>query len=155
MDEWYFEDLVVGVTATSRSRAVSETDMNLLPIMIGATNPSFMSDRWSLEKHGREGGRYAASLIPVTFAWGLAHQTGLLSQLWQVLEWKIIELNHNNRLKRGSVVSAEVRVTDRDDDQTPGHGSVTLEIVLHRDDGAPVVRAVPVISVRKRAGDEV
>lgn len=144
--DWYFEDFTVGQKFKTRMRVLTPTEMDLIPVIIGATNPLFLSDA-AAQKIGRPK-RQASSLIPVALALGQTYQTGIFDQTGQLLEihGKIL-----GRCYEQDALVTEVEIMgkmDRPEDKNIG--VVTYRANVSKPDGTKVAQVDFHITVKKK-----
>lgn len=145
---YFFEDFAIGQHFKTRPRVLTSTELDLVPVLIGATNPLFLSDEVA-RRLGRPG-RNASSLIPLCYCLGQTYQTGILDQTRKMIEMRGKILG---RVYEQDMILTDVEITDkRDSAEDPSLGLVTFTMNVTKEDGTKVAKVDYVISVTKRSG---
>lgn len=149
MLSYFFEDFAIGQHFKTRPRVLTPTELDLVPILLGATNPLFLSDE-AAKRLGRPA-RQASSLIPVCYSLGQTYQTGIFDQTRQMIE---VHGRILGRVYEQDMILTDVEITNkRDFPEDARLGLVTFTMNVTKEDGTKVAKVDYVISVTKKTGN--
>ena len=145
----YFEEFVVGDSATSPSRTVTESDITLFAGLSGDYNEIHTSEDYSKSQHF--GRRIAHGLLGLSIASGLAFQMGFMLgtvELFRSVEWEFTGPIFIGDTVRLDAEVAEVKAFPR-----LRNGRIIFKIALKKQDGSVVQRGAWSILVKMAPKD--
>ncbi len=145
----YFEEFVVGDSATSPSRTVTESDITLFAGLSGDYNEIHTSEDYSKTQHF--GRRIAHGLLGLSIASGLAFQMGFMLgtvELFRSVEWEFTGPIFIGDTVRLDAEVAEVKAFPR-----LRNGRIMFKIALKKQDGSIVQRGTWSILVKMAPKD--
>ncbi len=145
----YFEEFVVGDSATSPSRTVTESDITLFAGLSGDYNEIHTSEDYSKSQHF--GRRIAHGLLGLSIASGLAFQMGFMLgtvELFRSVEWEFTGPIFIGDTVRLDAEVAEVKAFPR-----LRNGRIIFKIALKKQDGSVVQRGTWSILVKMAPKD--
>ncbi len=145
----YFEEFVVGDSATSPSRTVTESDITLFAGLSGDYNEIHTSEDYSKSQHF--GRRIAHGLLGLSIASGLAFQMGFMLgtvELFRSVEWEFTGPIFIGDTVRLDAEVAEVKAFPR-----LRNGRIVFKVALKKQDGSVVQRGTWSILVKMAPKD--
>lgn len=145
----YFEEFVVGDSATSPSRTVTESDITLFAGLSGDYNEIHTSEDYSKSQHF--GRRIAHGLLGLSIASGLAFQMGFMLgtvELFRSVEWEFTGPIFIGDTVRLDAEVAEVKAFPR-----LRNGRIIFKVALKKQDGTIVQRGTWSILVKMAPKD--
>lgn len=123
----YFEDLDEGLSFTTRSRTVTETDIVQFAGLSGDYNPMHTSATYAAQT--QFGQRIAHGLLGLSIASGQSYATGFLEGT--VLAFTALEWKFRAPIFIGDTIHTEITVTKKREMKAAGGGFVTFDIKLY------------------------
>jgi acyl dehydratase len=142
----YFEEFSRGDKFATRSRVVTGTDIDILAVLTGATNPLFLNEEFG-KKQGFKG-RIAPGVLILALAVGAQYSMGLFDHIIAFLG--IDKLRFLSPVYPGDTIRFSVEVIEKRETESKGRGIIVLKWVGENQDGKSVLEAEGTFMMRKK-----
>jgi len=142
----YFDDFEIDLSFASRSRIVTNTDIEMFAMQTGALNPMFLSDNYA-QSHGRKQ-RMAPGIMIFSMALGMCHQSGLFDRVISIAEidsLKFLSVVHPGDEIVAITTPLKMRASKKDD-----RGVVMAKLIVKNQNEVVVLTGDVTFVVKKR-----
>ena len=131
---YYFEEVEVGSSYTTRGRTITEADIVQFAALTGDYNPMHTNDDYmSTHPMGR---RVAHGMLTLSYAVGQIYQLGFMERT--ILAFRSIEMKFSLPVFVGDTLHSVVTITNKKDMRRLGGGIITAEVKIINQEGKAV-----------------
>lgn len=131
---YYFEDIEIGQTMTTRGRTVTETDIVSFAALTGDYNPMH-TDAEYMKTHPMKQ-RVAHGMLTLSYAVGQLYQLGFMERT--VLAFRGLEMKFSLPVLIGDTIKVRLTVTEKKEMKRLGGGIITAEVKILNQEGKAV-----------------
>lgn len=131
---YYFEDIEVNQTMTTRGRTVTETDVVQFAALTGDFNPMHTDAEYT--KTHPAGQRVAHGMLTLSYAVGLLYQLGFMERT--VLTFRGVEMKFSLPVFIGDTIRVRLTVKEKKEMKRLGGGIISAEVKITNQNGKTV-----------------
>ncbi|MBI5669633.1 MAG: MaoC family dehydratase N-terminal domain-containing protein [Chloroflexi bacterium] len=131
---YYFEEIEVGQTMTTRGRTITEADIVAFGTLTGDLNPMH-TDAEYVKTHPM-GQRVAHGMLVLSYAVGLLYQLGFMERT--VLAFRGLEMKFSLPVVIGDTVRVRLTVLEKKEMKRLGGGIISAEVKILNQQGKTV-----------------
>lgn len=131
---YYFEEIEVGQTMTTRGRTITESDIVQFAALTGDYNPMH-TDAEYMKAHPMKQ-RVAHGMLTLSYAVGLLYQLGFMERT--VLAFRGLEMKFSLPVFIGDTMRVRLTVAEKKEMKRLGGGIITAQVKILNQDGKTV-----------------
>jgi acyl dehydratase len=131
---YYFEEVEVGTSYTTRGRTITEGDIVQFAALTGDYNPMHTNDEY-MKTHPM-GKRVAHGMLTLSYAVGQIYQLGFMERT--VIAFRSVEMKFSLPVFVGDTLHCVVTIIDKKEARRLGGGTITAEVKILNQEGKSV-----------------
>jgi acyl dehydratase len=131
---YYFEEVEIGTSYTTRGRTITEGDIVQFAALTGDDNPMHTNDEY-MKTHPM-GKRVAHGMLTLSYAIGQIYQLGFMERT--VIAFRSVEMKFSLPVFVGDTLHSVVTIVDKKEARRLGGGTITAEVKIINQEGKTV-----------------
>jgi acyl dehydratase len=131
---YYFDEVEVGTTYTTRGRTITESDIIQFAALTGDYNPMHTNDEY-MKTHPM-GKRVAHGMLTLSYAIGQIYQLGFMERT--VIAFRSVEMKFSLPVFVGDTLHSVVTIVEKKEARRLGGGTISAEVKIINQEGKTV-----------------